>query len=210
MALAYDQRADYARAEPLYRRTIELLTSLVDAAPEDAILWSRLGQARANLASPVGHQGDLDGAVDLVTSALEAQRRARTLAPDNAEFLAAYVSHCQMLSVIQREKKDWDASEKIMDLAVAAAPEDAHVRWNAMRASVFAVEGVRADTDLDPNERARRVDVHVARAVAQMRRSIELGRPVKSDLHEFQDPKPLHGTSAFEAYADEWKAAHAK
>ncbi len=210
MGLAYDQRAEYDLAEPLYRRTIDLLTSLVAAAPEDALLWSRLGQAKANMASPVGHLGDVDGAIDLVNAALDAQKRARALAPDNAEFLGAYISHYQMLSVIQHEQQDWDASEKSMDLAIEAAPDDAHLRWNAMRNSIFAVEGLRADVELGPTERARRIDAHVTRAVAQMRRSIELGRPVKSDLYEFKDPVPLHGTPQFEAYVTEWRQAHGK
>jgi tetratricopeptide (TPR) repeat protein len=204
MGLAYDQRDENARAVPLYRRSIQLLTELVGAAPEDAVLWSRLGQSKANLASPVGHQGDLDAAVDLVREAIAAQAKARALAPENEEILSTYIGHCAMLAVIQREKRDWEAADAAFRLAIEAAPDDAHVRWNAMRNCVSVVEALRADTVLAPEERARQVDDYVARAVAHMRRSIELGRPVKSDLHEFKDPKPLHGTPAFEQYATEW------
>ncbi|HTF90652.1 MAG TPA: serine/threonine-protein kinase [Planctomycetota bacterium] len=210
LALGHDQRAEYTAAEPLYRRSIELLTELVKAAPDDALLWSRLGQSQANLASPVGHQGDVDGAIDLVHIALESQNRARSLAPDNLEFVAAYVGHCAMLAVIQRENGDFEASDASMKVAIAASPKDARVQWNAMRNSVHAVEALRSDTQLDPEERERKIDNHVARAVAYMRRSIELGRPVKADLHEFTDPKPLYGTPAFESYAKEWLEGHSK
>jgi len=208
IALTYDQRGEYAFAEPLYRRAIELLRELVAAAPDDAILWSRLGQSLANVASPVGHQGDLDAAIALVHEGIDAQAKARERVPDNAEFLSAYIGHCQMLSVICREKGDWAASDAAFDLAIAAAPKDARVRWNAMRACVALVEKLRADTDLEGGERERLIDDYVDRAVAHMRHSIELGRPVKADLHEFQDPKPLYGTPAFERYAAEWLLAH--
>jgi serine/threonine protein kinase/tetratricopeptide (TPR) repeat protein len=209
LALTHDQRAEYVLAEPLYRRAIELLRELVAAAPDDAVLWSRLGQSLANLASPVGHQGDLDAAIALVHDALDAQGKACERVPDNAEFRSAYIGHCQMLSVICREKGDWSGSAAAFETAIAAAPQDAHVRWNAMRACVAIVEALRTDTSLADDERERLVDGYVERAVAHMRRSVELGRPVKSDLHEFQDPKPLYGTAAFERYAAEWLQAHA-
>ncbi len=210
MGLTHDQRGKFDLAEPLYRRAIELLTELVGAAPDDALLWCRLGQSTANLASPVGHQGDLDAAIELVLDALEAQRKARALAPDNLEFLSAYLSHCSMLGVIRRETHDWVGSDAAFRLAIEAAPEDARVRWNAMRNSVHAVEALRADMSLDPADRARQIDDHVTRAVAHLRRSIELGRPVKDNLHEFLDPKPLHGTDPFERYAAEWLESRAK
>ncbi len=203
LGLSHDIEGAVQLAEPYYQRAHKLLGELANAAPHDARLWHMLGITCENLGAPALARGDVDRAVELLHASIEASARALELAPDNDEFIGSQLIHCRRLFFALLDDGRLVEAVEAAELGPRELPNSyrSWARGAVLLATAF--ERLRSDGNVEPDVAEERAVRCGERAVAMMRKAIELGVPGVSDLRRAKDFAPLHGFEPFERLADE-------
>ncbi|MCK6445900.1 MAG: serine/threonine protein kinase [Planctomycetes bacterium] len=210
VGLTADWLQDWPLAEEQYTKTLELLRELVRTGAEP-VISNRLGLIAVNLSSIELNLGKADEAERLLLEAIESHRRATQAAPENREFAGDLSTSYMAICTVRRIAKNWRGVAEFAELIATTLPEAPQSHWRAMIAWAGCVELVRADPTLSEAERETSIDRFAERAVGCLRAAIERGDPRgQRDLETLNDPKPLHGTRAWQLLVDERRAPNGR
>jgi tetratricopeptide (TPR) repeat protein len=107
LASVLDARNDFAGSEKLERRVIENLRALTRRDPANAFWHHLLGGSLNNLGRALGMQNRWEEAIACLNEAIEEQRLALGVYPNNLQFNTYISNHYHLLAWVHSEVGDW-------------------------------------------------------------------------------------------------------
>jgi tetratricopeptide (TPR) repeat protein len=193
----FDWQKRPADAAEWYGRAVDELRVLATRYPHLSDLQSRAGQGEMNLGVQWLALRDPGRAAEHFERAVALQRRAIELAPAHAGYPGLlrwhHMAHSDSLIALGRYADAADAADAVAD----SVPDDWESCTRAGSQIAKILRAMAAAPEPDPG--GTLADELVARAVAHLRRALDLGFPHVDELRTVPVLAPLRGHAAFEA-----------
>ncbi len=193
-----------------YSSTVDWLTQVVDAAPDEPIYRARLSTALYNLSGQERFLTNYDEAKRLLLASLEHIRKVRAQAPDNQDYQNSHIAVLGACWSFDRTS-DHVYIASWADRFAQELPENGLAFHRAAFAFVRCFELAGTDEALDDSARAALLEQYARRACEMYRGAVERRAryQTSAEIQKLKDPVPIHGTAAWRELL-EWLDARDK